>query len=55
MIIETEKALFMQILKKKKLDREISWINQEFRDFSTLSDLELYNTERYVSLHLRPS
>lgn len=52
MIIETEKTVFTQVLKKKRLEREISWINREFRDFSTLSDLELDNAERYAALHL---
>ena len=41
-----------QIMKKRHLEREISWVKKEFKDFTTLSDIELYNTERYASLHL---
>lgn len=42
----------VQIMKKRRLERELSWVKREFRDFTTLSDIELYNTERYVALHL---
>lgn len=42
----------VQLLKKRKLEREFRWIAREFRDFNTLSDIELYNTERYAALHL---
>ncbi|WP_178337692.1 hypothetical protein [Candidatus Avelusimicrobium facis] len=42
----------VQTMKKRRLEREISWVKREFRDFNTLSDIELYNTERYASLHL---
>lgn len=42
----------VQIMKKRRLEREISWVKKEFRDFTTLSDIELYNTERYAALHL---
>ncbi len=45
----------VQIMKKRRLEREISWVKREFRDFKTLSDLDLYNTERYASLHLGAS
>ena len=41
-----------QIIKKRHLEREIAWVKREFKDFTTLSDVELYNTERYASLHL---
>lgn len=52
MITNQESALYTQVTKKRKLDREIAWINREFRDFHTLSDLELYNVEKYAALHL---
>ena len=42
----------VQIIKKRRLEREISWVKREFNDFKTLNDIELYNTERYASLHL---
>lgn len=42
----------VQIIKKRHLEREISWVKREFKDFTTLSDIDLYNTERYASLHL---
>lgn len=47
-----ENVRFVQLTKKRKLDREFAWISREFKDFSTLSDIEMYNTERYVALHL---
>ncbi len=42
----------VQLMKKRRLEREISWVKREFNDFKTLSDIEIYNTERYASLHL---
>ena len=42
----------VQVTKKRRLEREIDWVKREFRDFKTLSDVEIYNTERYASLHL---
>ncbi len=42
----------VQVMKKRRLEREISWVKNEFKDFKTLSDVEIYNTERYASLHL---
>lgn len=45
----------VQVIKKRRLEREISWVKREFRDFNTLSDIEIYNTERYASLHLGAS
>ena len=42
----------IQVIKKRRLEREIAWVKQEFKDFTTLSDVEIYNTERYASLHL---
>ena len=42
----------VQIIKKRRLEREFAWVKREFNDFTTLSDIEIYNTERYVSLHL---
>lgn len=42
----------IQITKKKRLEREISWVKHEFQDFKTLSDIELYNTERYAAVCL---
>lgn len=39
-------------MKKRRLEREIAWVRQEFKDFKTLSDVEMYNTERYATLHL---
>ena len=47
-----KETLSTQLIKKQRLDREFAWISREFRDFHTLSDLELYNTERYAALHL---
>ena len=41
-----------QITKKRRLEREISWVKKEFKDFTSLSDIELYNAERYARLHL---
>lgn len=52
MITNTHNALYMQAIKKNKLDREFSWIKREFRDFHTLEDIELYNVEKYAALHL---
>lgn len=42
----------VQIMKKRRLEREIGWVKQEFKDFTTVNDIELYNTERYAWLHL---
>ena len=42
----------VQVMKKRRLEREIAWIKREFRDFKTVSDIDIYNTERYASLHL---
>ncbi len=42
----------VQIMKKRRLEREIGWVKREFRDFTTINDIELYNTERYAGLHL---
>lgn len=42
----------VQTMKKRRLEREIAWVKSEFYDFTTLSDIELYNTERYAALHL---
>ncbi|MBQ7908111.1 MAG: hypothetical protein IJ311_01240 [Elusimicrobiaceae bacterium] len=42
----------VQVMKKRRLEREISWVKREFHDFTTLSDIDLYNTERYAALHL---
>lgn len=47
-----QETVAAQLIKKQRLDREFAWISREFRDFHTLSDLELYNTERYAVLHL---
>lgn len=51
-MITKESVLFTQITKKRKLDREFAWISREFRDFHTLSDIEIYNAEKYAALHL---
>ena len=48
----TKETLATQLIKKQRLDREFAWISREFRDFHTLSDLDLYNTERYAALCL---
>lgn len=48
----TTNAKSVQLLKKKKLEREFRWISREFKSFSTLSDIEIYNVERYASLYL---
>lgn len=42
----------VQLKKKRLLEREVSWLEKEFKDFKTLNDIEIYNTERYVTLHL---
>ncbi len=42
----------VQVMKKRRLEREIAWVKREFQDFKTVSDIDLYNTERYASLHL---
>lgn len=52
MNILTQETLETQRIKKQRLDKELSWINREFKDFHTLNDLELDNVERYVTLHL---
>lgn len=52
MITNKESVIFTQITKKRKLDREFAWISREFRDFHTLSDIEIYNAEKYAALHL---
>ncbi len=41
-----------QIMKKQRLEREIAWVKREFRNYNTLSDIDLYNTERYAALCL---
>ncbi len=52
MITNKENVIFTQITKKRKLDREFAWISREFKDFHTLSDIEINNVERYAALHL---
>ncbi len=52
MITNKESVIFTQITKKRKLDREFAWISREFKDFHTLSDIEINNVERYAALHL---
>ena len=47
-----QETVAAQLIKKQRLDREFAWISREFKDFHTLSDLDLYNTERYAVLHL---
>ena len=42
----------VQVMKKQRLEREIAWVKREFKDFKTVSDIDIYNTERYASLHL---
>lgn len=42
----------VQVMKKQRLEREIAWIKREFKDFKTVSDIDIYNAERYASLHL---
>lgn len=52
MITNKKSVMYTQITKKQKLDREFAWISREFKDFHTLSDIELYNAEKYAALHL---
>ncbi len=52
MITNKQSVMYTQITKKRKLDREFAWISREFKDFHTLSDIELYNAEKYAALHL---
>lgn len=47
-----KETLSTQLIKKQRLDREFAWISREFKDFHTLSDVEIYNAERYAALHL---
>ena len=47
-----KETLSTQLIKKQRLDREFSWISREFKDFHTLSDVEIYNAESYAALHL---
>lgn len=42
----------VQVMKKQRLEREIAWVKREFKDFKTVSDIDIYNAERYASLHL---
>ena len=48
----TNETLATQLIKKQRLDREFAWISREFKDFHTLSDVEIYNTELYAALYL---
>lgn len=48
----TKETLATQLIKKQRLDREFAWISREFKDFHTLSDVEIYNTELYAALYL---
>lgn len=48
----TKETLATQLIKKQRLDREFAWISREFKDFHTLSDVEIYNAESYAALHL---
>ena len=43
-----------QIKKKRLLEREFSWLKHEFQDIHTISDIELYNIERYIDWYMRP-
>lgn len=47
-----KETIATQLMKKQRLDREFAWIAKEFKDFHTLQDLELDNTEWYAALHL---
>ena len=49
----TSRIKKVQDIKTRRLEREFSWIGEEFQDIHTLSDVDLYNTERYAKLHLR--
>lgn len=48
----TQKTKQDQLLKKQRLDREFSWINREFKDMLTSSDVKLDNVELYTALFL---
>ena len=52
MLVATRQKTDFQIIKKRRFEREFSWIKKEFADFNILTDVELYNTERFVQLHL---
>jgi len=43
-----KETLAVQTLKKLRLEREFSWINQEFSNFHTLADIEFDNAP-YIS------
>lgn len=45
-------TLAVQTLKKRRLEREFSWINQEFSNFHTLTDIELDNAPYLSALEL---
>ena len=48
----TKETITAQLIKKQRLDREFAWISREFKDFHTLADVDIYNTERYAALQL---
>lgn len=41
-----------QLQKKRLLEREFLWIKEEFKDFKTLGDIDVYNVEPYGRLFL---
>lgn len=53
-MISIQTARKVQINKKRLIEREISWVKHEFKDFHTLNDIDLYNVDRYIRLHARP-
>ena len=52
MLVATKQKTDIQIIKKRRFEREFSWIKEEFQDFNMLADVDLYNAERFVQLHL---
>ena len=48
-MIETlEKTQVIQEQKKQRLEREFSWIKDEFNRVSTLSESSFYNVDEYI-------
>ena len=52
MNIVLQKKYHVQLHKKRLLEREIAWIKKEFKDFHTINDIELYNTETALRFQL---
>lgn len=36
--------------KKQRLERGFAWIQNEFKHFSTLSDIDFYNLDKYIDI-----